>query len=238
MLVVADVHGNLRALDAVLEDARIGGGFDCVWVLGDLVGYGPNPEECVTRLRGLKARCVAGNHDLGAVGGIDLRKFNHDAAAACAWTAERLSESSVAYLRGLPLRLHVPPFELVHGSPREPVWEYVLSAADAVRVAGYCNDMHCLTGHTHRPVVYSMEAESAPDVSVTSTVELGGRLLINPGAVGQPRDGDPRAAYILYDSEAGNVRFNRVEYDVDGAAAEVLRCGLPQSLAWRLHAGR
>lgn len=240
VLVLADVHANLRALEAVIRDAREAGGFDHVWVLGDLVGYGPEPEECVSRLRGLGALCVAGNHDLGVTGGIDLRRFSEDAARVCEWTAGRLSSASATYLRGLPLRLHTPPFLLVHGSPRDPVWEYVDSADTALRVARWCSEVHCFSGHTHRPSVYHMESVRE-DVAVPSetahTATLRSRLLINPGAVGQPRDGDSRAAYAVYDCSLGTVSLRRVVYDVDAVALDVMRFGLPAALGWRLHAG-
>ncbi|HAM46072.1 MAG TPA: metallophosphoesterase [Propionibacteriaceae bacterium] len=239
-LLLADVHANLRALEAVLLDARRGDGFDSIWMLGDLVGYGPEPDECVARLREHPLVCVAGNHDLGVVGDIDLSRFNPDAATACLWSRRRLSASSIRFLRELPLEYHLPPFLLVHGSPRDPVWEYVVSPGDALLLASFCDETHCLTGHTHRSCAYRMVA--GPALASTSgllglEVVLDGRLIINPGAVGQPRDGDPRAAYAVLDSDAKTVTFRRVAYDVCGTAADMLRNGLPVALARRLHAG-
>jgi diadenosine tetraphosphatase ApaH/serine/threonine PP2A family protein phosphatase len=236
-LLLADVHANLRALDAVLQDAGLGGGFDSVWVLGDVVGYGPEPDECVARLREYPLVCVAGNHDLGAAGSIDLRTFNPDAAAACLWSRRRLSASSLLFLRELPLELRVPPFLLVHGSPRDPVWEYVTSSEDAVRAGSFCVETHCLAGHTHLPRVLDMVADSVPPRIPEAGVGLAGRLFINPGAVGQPRDGDPRAAYAVLDGDAGVVSFHRVAYDVRRTADDMVRGGLPVALAWRLHTG-
>ena len=236
-LLLADIHANLRALDAVLQDAWLGGGFDSVWVLGDVVGYGPEPDECVSRLREYPLLCVAGNHDLGAVGSIDLRRFNPDAAAACLWSRRRLSASSLLFLRELPLERRVPPFLLVHGSPRDPVWEYVSSPEDALLVGASCVETHCLAGHTHRPCVLDMIVGSVPALIDAAGVALVGRLFINPGAVGQPRDGDPRAAYAVLDSDAGVVSFHRVVYDVRGTADDMMRNGLPVALAWRLHTG-
>lgn len=237
-LLLADVHANLRALDAVLQDARLGGGFGGVWVLGDVVGYGPEPDECVARLREYPLVCVAGNHDLGVAGSIDLRRFNPDAAAACAWSRRRLSASSLRFLRELPLELHVPPFHLVHGSPGDPVWEYVSSPEDALRAGAFCVETHCLAGHTHWPRVLDMVAGSVTPSTSGCGVALVGRLFINPGAVGQPRDGDPRAAYAVLDDDAGVVSFHRVAYDVRGTADDMVRNGLPVALAWRLHTGR
>jgi predicted phosphodiesterase len=239
-LLLADVHSNLQALEAVLDDARRNGGFDSVWLLGDVVGYGPQPDECVERLRQESLVAVAGNHDLGAVGRADLARFNADAAEACAWSGTRLSESSRRYLLQLPLCHHVSPFLLVHGSPRDPVWEYVTSPSQAAALAPFCNETHCVVGHTHCQSAFAMRkpVESATDSAVmTSRLALSGRLIINPGAVGQPRDGDPRAAYAILGTDAGAVSFYRVPYDVHATTALMLRMGLPVALAGRLHAG-
>lgn len=239
-LLLADVHANLRALDAVLADARNRGGFDVVWMLGDVVGYGPEPDECIERLREYPLVCVAGNHDLATVERVDLDLFNREAAIACVWGRTRLSERSLRFLQELPLEQRVQPFHLVHGSPRSPAWEYVVSPGDALRAGRFCLELHCLVGHTHCPVVYRMLPGEAPDGGSTSdgdTTMLQGRLLINPGAVGQPRDGDPRAAYAVLDTVGQVVTFHRVEYDVAGTSTAMLRLGLPAALARRLHGG-
>lgn len=239
-LLVADVHANLRALDAVLADAFSRGGFDVVWSLGDVVGYGPEPDECIERLREYALVSVAGNHDLGAAGVTGLELFNRDAAVACAWSGQRLSERSLEFLRGLPLEQLIPPFHLVHGSPRNPAWEYVVSVPAALRAGRFCRETHCLVGHSHCPSVYSMvpgEPVHGGPALDGATVTLRGRLLFNPGAVGQPRDGDPRAAYAVIDTERETVTFHRVLYDIDATSDSMLRNGLPPALAWRLHAG-
>lgn len=240
VLVLADIHANLRALEAVLRDGARRS-FDYLWVLGDVVGYGPEPEECVERVAECASTCVAGNHDMAAVGAVELERFNPDAAAACLWTRDRLSPSAVRYLSGLPLRAEESPFTLVHGSPRDPLWEYVVSPATALTLASHCRGTHCLVGHTHCQNVFGL-AGSAEIRSVRVDggirVSLTERLLLNPRAVGQPRDGDPRAAYAVYDDDDGTMTFHRVEYDVAGVCAAVLRTGLPDTLALRLHAGR
>jgi len=239
-LLLADVHANLRALSAVLEDVVRWGGFDVIWMLGDLVGYGPEPDDCVSMLRENPLVSVAGNHDLGAVGRVDLSSFNREAAEVCLWTGGRLSASSSEFLRELPLRQRVAPFLLVHASPRDTVWEYVTSGVQATELALFCEEAHCLVGHTHCPAVFSMTSHSGQAEGVCSAgteVPVRGRLIVNPGAVGQPRDGDPRAAYAVLDTVAGAVSFHRVPYDVSGTVNAMRRHGLPDSLARRLHAG-
>ena len=240
-LVAADLHSNARAFEAVLADAARGKGFDELWVLGDIVGYGPHPEECIRLVRDYPHVCVGGNHDLGVLGRIDLARFNPEAALACLWTRGRLSTEAHAFLRTLPLRLERAPFLLVHGSPRDPVWEYVLSEGEARDMPAYCEATHCLVGHTHRPAVYRMDGgpRGSMGAVVDGTVlELGGgHFIINPGAVGQPRDGDPRAAYAILDTEESMIAFHRVAYDVDGTTEAMRRGGLPEWLAARLHLG-
>jgi len=239
-LLLADVHANLQALEAVLDDAGRKSGFDSVWLLGDIVGYGPQPDECVERLRQESLVAVAGNHDLGAVGRADLTRFNADAAEACVWSGTRLSESSRRYILQLPLSHRAESFLLVHGSPRDPMWEYVTSPSQATALMLFCNATHCLVGHTHCQSAFAMREsnESAPEsVSMASRLTLRGRLIINPGAVGQPRDGDPRAAYAILDCDADAVSFHRVQYDVRATTDLMLRMSLPVALARRLHAG-
>ncbi len=239
-LVLSDVHGNLAALQAVIRDAQRSGGFDVVWCLGDLVGYGPHPDECVECLRQYPLVGVVGNHDLGAVGEVALDRFNPDAAMACLWTQRMISTSTTMFLRGLPRLVRLPPFILAHGSPRDPVWEYVYSSAQTLDLATWCAQPHCIVGHTHRPAVFSLTAASSRDVVELEDdggVQLRGRLLLNPGSVGQPRDGDPRASYAVLDESCQAIRFKRVEYDVEATVTEMLRRKLPQQLALRLRAG-
>ena len=237
-LVLADVHSNLEALDAVLGDARLAGGFDDVWVAGDIVGYGPFPGECISRLRQVDALCVSGNHDLGVVGSLDLSWFNEQASQACKWTAGHISSEEQDFLAGLPDFMSIGSLLMVHGSPRDPACEYVTSVREANALAVYCDARHCLAGHTHRPAAYGMDTPveyPALDGAVLSL--KGERLLLNPGAVGQPRDGDPRAAYGVLDDGSLTFEFHRVEYDVSATSSAVLRQGLPKALAMRLHCG-
>ncbi len=240
-LLAADLHSNARAFEAVLADAARGGGFDELWVLGDIVGYGPHPEECVRLVQGYPHVCVGGNHDLGVLGQIDLRRFNSDAASACLWTRGRLSTDTHAFLATLTLSVVEAPFLLVHGSPREPVWEYVFSEREARDMAAHFEATHCLVGHTHCPAAFRIDAGttgSARAVLNGTVLDLSqGRYIINPGAVGQPRDGDPRAAYAILDREERTIVFHRVTYDVDGVVEAMLQAGLPERLAARLRVG-
>lgn len=240
-MVLADIHANARALRAVLRDAAAGGPVGTVWVLGDIVGYGAEPNECIELLCGYAHVCVAGNHDLGAIGRADLSLFNADAAAACAWTKARLSSISVEFLSALAARAKAPPFLLVHGSPAGPTWEYVVSAARARELSTWCSLPHCLVGHTHVPAAFRMDAGSTTRAGVEVANGMlslrDGRFLVNPGSVGQPRDGDPRAAYAAVDVDDLTVHFHRVAYDVAAAAASIVNAGLPEMLAARLRVG-
>jgi predicted phosphodiesterase len=240
-LLFSDVHSNLAALEAVLADA---GPFDAAWCLGDTVGYGPQPNECVERVRGLPGLvCVAGNHDWGALGKLDLSQFNSAARRAAEWTADVLTPASRAWLDGLPERVELEGFTLVHGSPRHPIWEYVLSPAIAHENMAHFHTLTCLVGHTHVPVIY--QAPGHADSSArTITPPLGAlfsyraiRAIVNPGSVGQPRDGDPWASYVLLDPAAGTLEYRRVAYPIEGTQARMRAAGLPESLAARLSYG-
>ena len=241
-LVVADIHSNLAAFDAVLQDARCHGGFDELWVLGDIVGYGPDPAGCIGRVREHAHVCVAGNHDLGVVGSIEVSAFNSDAARACLWTRTVLDSGDIGFLEDLPLTMVRSGFLLVHGSPRAPVWEYVFSALQVKEVMrGVRDARHVLVGHTHSPSLFVVSEDgNAGSYRVEDGMVVAldaARLLINPGAVGQPRDGDPRAAYAVYDDATGSVSFHRVEYDVDAVDDAMRSHGLPAWLGSRLHVG-
>ncbi|MCK9357861.1 MAG: metallophosphatase family protein [Dehalococcoidia bacterium] len=240
-VVLADIHANARALRAVLRDAAASGPVRTVWVLGDVVGYGAEPNECIELLRDYACVSVAGNHDLGAIGRADLSLFNANAAAACAWTSARLSSASVEFLSALAARVEAPPFLLVHGSPAGPTWEYVVSAARARELSSFCPLPHCLVGHTHVPAAFRMDAAPAGRAGVEvvdGVLSLRqGRFLVNPGSVGQPRDGDPRAAYADVLVDDLTVHFRRVAYDVAAAAASIVNAGLPEMLGARLRVG-
>ena len=239
--IIADIHANLAAFTAVLDDIEHRGGVDEVWCLGDVVGYGPDPHQCLELLRQRNHVCVAGNHDRAAIGKLDTAYFNPDAAAACHWTAQQLSPEEVQYLESLPLVIEKDDFTLVHGSPREPVWEYFLSTSNAKENFAYFQSKFCLIGHSHIPLVFRHPDNDACSFTHFSTniglVLVNSRLIINPGGVGQPRDGDPRASYAIYDSETGIIKLYRVTYDISATQNKMAEHGLPMRLAARLSYG-
>ncbi len=236
--ILADIHGNLAAFEAVLDDIERVGGCDELWCLGDIVGYGPEPSDCIALLRRHSHLCVAGNHDWGAIGRIDISDFNPHAAAACRWTGEQLSDGDIAYLDNLPLTLVRGDFTIVHASPRDPIWEYVLSAHTAGENFAHFDTGYCLIGHSHAPAVFHLCEGNCRQLELHPTLELGGeRLLINPGSVGQPRDGDPRAAYAVYDTNESRISHYRVTYDVERTQRRMMEAGLPQFLIQRLSDG-
>jgi len=242
ILIISDIHANLVALETVLADA---GAYDAVWCLGDLVGYGPNPNECVERVRALLGlKCLVGNHDKAVLGEIDLYAFNGDARAALAWTQSVVSPGNLAYLRALPEQEQYGDFTLVHGSPRQPVWEYILDRFIAQENFPFLQTSFCLVGHTHMPVIYRQHGpdgecrEESPDYSrPLSLRDGGGRLIINPGSVGQPRDNNPQAAYALLDPDTSLWEYRRVPYDVMATQSRMRTASLPERLVARLEYG-
>lgn len=240
--ILADIHSNLAAFEAVLRDVERRGQVDEVWCLGDIVGYGPDPCQCIELLRTYDHLCVMGNHDCAAIGGIDIRDFNPDAAAACRWTAQQLGPEEREYLENLPYRLYKGDFTLVHGSPREPIWEYLVSTSSASVNFAFFESPFCLVGHSHVPLVFEQGDESDACLLHPLPIEipfiLGEcRLIINPGGVGQPRDGDPRASYAIYDSDDGVIYHYRVPYDVAATQQRMMQHGLPPRLIERLSYG-
>jgi diadenosine tetraphosphatase ApaH/serine/threonine PP2A family protein phosphatase len=236
--VISDVHGNWQALEAVLEDVEREQP-DELWCLGDVVGYGPRPNPCCAAVERRAAICLAGNHDLGVLGEIDLEEFAGDAGIAARWTRGVLAEGSRTFVQSLRPSAERDGAELFHASPRDPVWEYVLSA-DVARVAfDLTSAPLVLVGHSHVPLAITLDEVLDGGLAEGGTeLELGpGRRLLNPGSVGQPRDGDPRAAWLLLDHEAGTASFRRVEYDVAATQAEIRERGLPDALAQRLAHG-
>lgn len=238
-LIISDIHANLLALEAVLADVD---SFDTIWCLGDVVGYGPDPNDCVSLLRQNELVCLAGNHDWAALGKLNLDTFNADARAAATWTQKMLTEESRAYLDSLPSRVEFDEFTLAHGSPRQPVWEYVLEP-----LVAYINFLHfktpyALVGHTHAPVIFELNEEQNSSLvhypMYGEPISLGGeRLIINPGSVGQPRDSDPRAAYALLDSEQMTWEFHRIDYRIEETQNRMRQHGLPHRLVARLQYG-
>ncbi|MDD5311987.1 MAG: metallophosphoesterase family protein [Dehalococcoidia bacterium] len=237
-LVVADIHSNLEAFQAVLDDVNENyGGFDHIWCLGDIVGYGPSPSQCIKLLHEFDYTCVCGNHDQAAVGKLDTSDFNADAASANEWTARQLSEDERQFLLDLPEVVIEGEFTIVHGSPRAPVWEYITSALSAAESFRHFDTKYCLVGHTHVPFVFEQDEVSVNEGYLGSgdMLVLGGnRLIINPGGVGQPRDRDPRASYAVYDSEKNIVYHYRVSYDVSATQEKMEEAGLPGFLISRL----
>jgi len=243
--VLSDVHGNLEALSAVLQDAASEGALG-ILCLGDVVGYGADPVPCVELLGGRAARMVAGNHEHGALGRLDLGWFNPAARAAALWTRDQLGADHAAYLSGLGLQTTMGEATCVHASPRRPEeWDYLISEDDGFRAFSAFDTRLCFVGHSHRPAVWSL-GSGGPDHE-----DLGGpachdrqipfgdgrRYIVNVGSVGQPRDRDPRAAYILWDEDERRVTLRRVAYDHKKAAAKILAAGLPRVLAERLALG-
>ena len=235
--VVSDIHSNLVALDAALADM---GPVDELWCLGDLVGYGPWPNECIEALRARGVKAIAGNHDLAAIGAVPSDEFSGDAASAATWTANELRPDNRAYLASLAPMTEIDGVTLAHASPREPVWEYVLSAAAAAAGFKAFSTPLCLVGHTHVPSVFVRQKDGvAPSYMPADTLFVVGsdRCIANPGSVGQPRDRDPRSAYLVYDTIGRELRWRRVAYDVAAVQARMRKVGLPRFLSDRLEVG-
>ena len=239
--LLADIHANLNAFNAVLNDIEHRGGVEELWCLGDIVGYGPSPCECIEILRKYKHISIAGNHDLGAIGKVALSDFNPDAAYACRWTSQQLSTADIEYLGNLPNTLYRGDFTLVHGSPREPIWQYLISKGSAQENFSYFETRYCLVGHSHIPIIFRQEEDASCNLiplSYSIGQVLGKRrMIVNPGSIGQPRDGDPRASYAIYDGDSGVLRLYRVDYDVGATQTEMTRKNLPVKLIVRLEHG-
>src|SRR5579885_1020369 len=289
--VISDIHANQEALQAVFQELgrierRSGLRFDGLWCLGDLVGYGPDPGICVDMVRNQTDVVIAGNHDQAVSGVLPQERFNDSAQVTADWTRDRLSQKHLRYLADLPERLVVGECTLVHGSPRNPVWEYLTSAETAVLSFPYFSTRLCIVGHTHVPTIFLQPEEQALTGVATGRLGLAGqtmaggrggdldlldqlaeeeealiratlsasscemllpgegrwtpppgyRAIINPGSVGQPRDGDPRAAFMVYDTERG-FEFYRVEYPLEQTQRKIWRSGLPARMAQRLSYG-
>ncbi|HEX4009891.1 MAG TPA: metallophosphoesterase family protein [Solirubrobacteraceae bacterium] len=239
--IVSDIHGNRQAFDAVLDAI---GETECqeLWCLGDLVGYGADPDACVALAREHAAICLAGNHDLGVTGTIPLEQFSRGAALAATWTRESIADDTREFLETLePLNLD-EAVGLYHASPRDPVWEYVLSPLQAELCLDVQQQRIALIGHSHVALSFS-RIPASPATGQTrgddEEVDLSeGEWLINPGSVGQPRDGDPRAAWMELDLDGWRAVYRRTDYDIAGAAAAIRAARLPDSLAERLQYGQ
>ncbi len=238
--ILADIHSNAAALMAVLEDVDRRGGADELWLLGDIVGYGPDPHRCFDILRRFKCVGVSGNHDLAVLERLSASGFDPDAAEAVRWTKRQISAEDALFLSRLEPVVETNGFTLVHGSPRQPAWEYINSLGAAEGNFKCFKTPYCLVGHTHIPMSFKQEAgaTSAAPLSETVGLVLGkASLILNPGSVGQPRDSDPRAAYATYDSGSGVFRLHRVPYDIAAVRERMWNAGLPVRLAARLERG-
>ncbi len=235
--VVSDVHSNIVALEEVL---RATGEVDAIWHLGDVVGYGPDPDKVVRRLEAAGAEGVRGNHDAAAAGGAEIDWFNPDARSAMEWTRRAIAPSTRDWLAAQPERRVTGDFTLVHGSPRDPTWEYITSIPVARANLAVLASVYGLHGHTHIPIAYReddgrVEPITPGDGSVLALDDR--RLLLNPGSVGQPRDGDPMAAWLVLDTDASTCTWHRVAYDVRLVQSAMSEAGLPPRLASRLSFG-
>jgi predicted phosphodiesterase len=237
--VLSDIHANLHALEAVLAAVELEAP-DEVWFLGDLLGYGPRPNRCRIRLEPVAAISLVGNHDLGALDRIGLDFFSPEAATSARWTRTVLEPETEVFLDALEPAGERAGVGLYHGSPRDPVWEYVLSAETALGSLLAVENQLVIVGHSHVPLSIWFDGETIEGgVAEGGTeVELGEkRWLLNPGSVGQPRDGDPRAAWLFLDLDAGRATFRRTEYPVEETQREIRDRGLPEALAARLEHG-
>jgi predicted phosphodiesterase len=240
VLVISDVHANLTALEAVLADA---GKVDEVWCLGDVVGYGPDPNECIARIQDLpKLTCMMGNHDFAAIGDMSLETFNSDAKKALLWQRDNLSEVSKEFLRGLNQQPVIRgQVTLVHGSPRDPIWEYIMNTLVARLNLEHYTTHWCMVGHSHFQAVFQHHSEK--DEVTIEVPEIGQeyvlkeRAILNPGSVGQPRDRDPRAAYAIFHPKSKAWEPRRVQYNIAQVQKRILNAGLPPRHAERLSGG-
>jgi diadenosine tetraphosphatase ApaH/serine/threonine PP2A family protein phosphatase len=239
--LLSDVHGNLPAFEAVLDDVDSTGA-DEIWCLGDLVGYGAQPDACVELARSRCELSLAGNHDLVVTGEIDIADFSSSAALAAQWTRDNIDAAALDFLKSLRPERDDGAIGLYHASPRDPVWEYVLSGWQADECMNAMDARVGAIGHSHVALFFRRdgegEVEGAPAEGGLEQDLSEGDWLINPGAVGQPRDGDPRAAWLLLDTEAWSAEWRRVEYPIDQAASAIEEAGLPAVLAQRLYNGQ
>lgn len=240
-LILSDIHSNLTALDAVLADAEP---FDAVWCLGDVVGYGPDPNECIERLQGLPGlKCVKGNHDAAIIGDININAFNYEARASLIWLESVLKPENRRWLETLAESITQENVTIVHGSPRNPVWEYIMDLGSARENLMAFETQICLVGHTHIPCIYQMDKDTIQSTRLhlmdqDQPFTMKHKCILNPGSVGQPRDHDPRSAYMIYDDECDAPWvFHRVDYAIEKVQKRILDAGLPRRHAFRLSDG-
>jgi len=240
ILVISDIHANDTAFEAVLKHSE--GQWDFVWCLGDVVGYGPDPNECVERLKTLPQLCLAGNHDWAALNRLDVKTFNPDARRAVEWTQDTLTAENTEFLEHLPVTFVIGDYTLVHASPREPIWEYILEPSIAALNFPHFETPYCFVGHTHQPVIYTIDKDEKKAKSSSprynESYKLNGkRQIINPGSIGQPRDQNPDAAYGLLDLTSGVFEHRRIPYNIRAVQRRMLDYNLPERLITRLEHG-
>lgn len=236
--ILADIHSNLEALDAVLaaiDSERC----DETYCLGDVVGYGADPKACLHRIRERGIITVAGNHDLGCIGKFDLSFFNSSAREAALYTIHKLDSSDLAYLATWPLTLETDDFALVHSSPRKPDhFEYLFTVSQAEEAFEEVRSNMTFIGHSHVPVIFYQDPTLTDYVQASEFfLRRNRKIIFNCGSVGQPRDGNPEAAYAIFDTNIAKIRISRVPYDVDAAARKIIDADLPLILAERLYKG-
>lgn len=237
--IVSDIHSNLEALEAVINDLsceRI----DKYLCVGDIVGYGANPVECVRRIKELNAVIVCGNHDWACAGKLELSWFNHYAKEALLWTRSALGFDDLNFLRSLRLVEQIDLFTIAHGTLNRPErFEYMLDIAEAFQSQKICKTQVCVVGHTHIPFIVEFKGADINVVAEdTVKISAGCKYVINAGSVGQPRDGDCRACYCVYDSDTSEFRIKRIDYDIEKTKDKIIKAGLPRLLADRLSVGR
>jgi len=239
ILVISDLHANLPALEAVLNSAAT---VDSVWCLGDLVGYGPDVNEVVDKVRTLpNLVCVMGNHDAAVIGQIELASFNREARTSILWTQSVISPENLQFLKSLPEKQVAENATLAHGSARSPIWEYLLDSQNAFDNFEHFDTPICFVGHTHIPIVYYWRGEGKPvDCRLLGNEDgpMGnGKMIVNPGSVGQPRDHNPQTAYAIYWPDLGTWKTYRVSYDMSDVQKRILDANLPNRHAQRLSGG-
>ena len=244
LAILSDIHGNLPAFEAVLADVDATSP-DEVWCLGDVVGYGAEPNECTELTAQRCTVCLAGNHDLAVLDAIDISSFSPAAAEAAQWTQARLDEPSRDFLAGLHAADESREVALYHASPRDHVWEYVLWPEQAGECIQRQAKRIALIGHSHIALCFRAADDGDVDATEGAQVSAGtkldvaeGRWLLNPGSVGQPRDGDPRAAWLELDTDAWTATYHRVDYEIERAAESIAAAGLPEHLGKRLFVGQ